>query len=183
MPGPCGRASSNLTVAGAAQARSALTRRSSASRLTVIARMRSRAPTRRFYAGFAKRVSMVELDTLAESDRLVRRPGFAAPVGVAREALTLVAVHRCAVGPGPAAELGAPIVGVGLLQLLLGVHDERAVLGDGLADRLALQHQKLAGCRAVDELDVGVGAQLDCGGLVDRLPADRDARALEKVEL
>ena len=45
--------------------------------------------------------------------------------------------------PGPAAEAGALVVGERLLDLGLGVHHERPVLDDGLADRAPLQHQHL----------------------------------------
>ena len=65
------------------------------------------------------------------------------PARVLSQPSRVTAVHRCRVGPRPAAELGALVVGNGLTDLGLGVHDERAMLGDRLGDRFALQQQIL----------------------------------------
>src|SRR6202012_5687759 len=64
-----------------------------------------------------------------------------APIRMAREALGICAVHRRFSGPGPAAEPGTAVIVEGLAQFLFGVHHERAVLRDRLADRATLQHQ------------------------------------------
>ena len=70
------------------------------------------------------------------------------------------------IGPGPAAEAGGAIVGESLVDLLLGVHNKRAVLGDRLADRYPLQKQEFAGARAVAQfgIDAGVERQSALGG-------------------
>ena len=84
-------------------------------------------------------------------------------------------MHRRVVGPGPAAEGGAAVVGKGLLQLLLRVHHEGAVLRHRLADRAALQQQEFAGLGPVDQLDGLQRRQLDGGMVFDRLPVDGHA--------
>ena len=45
--------------------------------------------------------------------------------------------------PGPAAEAGSLVVLEGLLDFGTGIHDERTVLTDRLADRFPLQQQEL----------------------------------------
>ena len=60
-----------------------------------------------------------------------------------------------------AAKPGAPVIGYGLRNLVLGVHDKRAVLRRRLGDGLALQQQKLGDFIAVvDQRDFLAGAQI-----------------------
>ena len=93
-------------------------------------------------------------------------------------------MHRCFVGPRPAAELRALVVLHCLGNLGLGVHHERAVLRHGLVDRLALQQQKLCHLTAIiDKRGVGARLQLDRGVAAHRLTGYRHQRALEKVQL
>src|SRR3990167_5186262 len=66
-------------------------------------------------------------------------------------------VHRVIGAPGPAAKLGAAVVGKGLVNLLLGVHHKRTVLRHRLANRAGLQHQQFTLGIAVDETAVMVG--------------------------
>ena len=60
--------------------------------------------------------------------------------------------------PRPSTEAGFVVVGVGLLDVGLGRHDERPVLHDGFTDRASLQDQHLGGVAVV-----GVAA---AGGVV-----------------
>ncbi len=92
------------------------------------------------------------------------------------------AVHRRVVGPRPAAEAGALVVGERLLQLGAAVHHERPVLRDRLADRTALQQQQLARLVAVDDRDVAIGDELERGVRRDRLAVDRHRPAREEVQ-
>ncbi len=48
-------------------------------------------------------------------------------------------VHRAAVGPRPAAKLGALVVKHGLADLSLRIHHKGAILRYGFIDRFALQ--------------------------------------------
>ena len=65
------------------------------------------------------------------------------PSGWSREAALVGRVHRAVVGPGPTTEPGALVVEERLAQPGLVVHHERALLGDRLADRSALEDQCL----------------------------------------
>ena len=65
------------------------------------------------------------------------------PARVLSQPSRVTAVSRRGVCKRPAAELGALAVGDGLTNLGLGVHDERAILGNGLGDWFALQQQEL----------------------------------------
>src|SRR5258706_7144678 len=64
---------------------------------------------------------------------VVFRP-LLAPARVRRKPRRVAPMHRCIIGPGPAAELRALVVGHGLRNLGLRVHRERAVLRHRLAD-------------------------------------------------
>jgi hypothetical protein len=88
-------------------------------------------------------------------------------VGVTGETVGGRAVGGVGSVPRPTTELGAPVVGEGLGDLGVGVHDERALLGDRLADRASLHDE---------ELDVAVGGDREllrridhrAGGSADR---------------
>ena len=85
-----------------------------------------------------------ELTPTAPWRQALRHVGlFDAAVGVVGEAALVGGVHGTVDGPRPAAEAGALVVDERLAQLGLVVHHERALLGDRLADRPALQHQAL----------------------------------------
>jgi hypothetical protein len=68
---------------------------------------------------------------------------FLPAVWVARKPCRVSPMHRRAHWPGPAAKLGTSVVLHRLHDLSLGVHHEWPVLDHRLADRLALQQQKL----------------------------------------
>jgi hypothetical protein len=54
--------------------------------------------------------------------------------------------------PGPAPETRSLVVYVRLLDLLLGIHDEWAILDDRLVYRFTLQHQQVRGIARVEQL-------------------------------
>src|SRR4051812_24252150 len=68
---------------------------------------------------------------------------FHATVRVLREATLLPRMYGRVVREWPAPELRALVVAERLLQLGAGVHDERPILGNRLADRTSLQKQDL----------------------------------------
>src|SRR5688572_18801119 len=71
------------------------------------------------------------------------------PVAVFGEAARVPRVHGVVFWPGPAAEAGGAVVEHRLLELGARVHHERAVMGDGLTDRFALEHEDFGVGRAV----------------------------------
>ena len=91
------------------------------------------------------------------------------PVGVLRETALVEGVHRIVARPGPASELRAPVVVDGCLNLGAAVHHEGAVLHDGLADRMTLEHQHFSVCVAGCELDFDVALDDDGGVRVERV--------------
>ena len=94
-----------------------------------------------------------------------------------------LAVDRCRVLPGPAAKFGASVVGKGLVNFGLRVHDEWAVLRNGFGDGGALQHQKFCHLRAVNQRDVHRGVQLQGRVFGDGLAVHREGAAFEKIQL
>ena len=91
-------------------------------------------------------------------------------------------MRRIVDGPGPPAELRPPVVGERLLDLRFGVHHERPVLRDGLADRPGLQHQTLDGFVTGYERDRDVGLQQHPGRVVDVVAGDAQAVSFEDVQ-
>jgi hypothetical protein len=87
-------------------------------------------------------------------------PLFAA-VDVDGEAAFAAGMDRGCFVPGPAAEAGFLEVEHGLADLAGVVHDERALLSDGLADGFALKHQDFRGSRAVHKFDWRGGVDFD----------------------
>ena len=65
-----------------------------------------------------------------------------------RETPGLVAMDWVRTRPGPTAELSPPIILESLRDLFSRVHDERAVLNDGLTDGATLEDEELHGLRA-----------------------------------
>ena len=63
-------------------------------------------------------------------------------------------MYRVAALPRPAAKFGAPVIGKGLVNFFLGVHDERAVLRYRFAYGAGLQHQQFAYLIAVGQYQV-----------------------------
>ena len=90
-------------------------------------------------------------------------------------------MHGIVGGPRPPAEPGRAVVGERLLDAGLVVHHERAVLRDGLADRAALQHERLGAAGPAGERDLGVDAQDRAGGRFELLLVDAH-RSLEHVQ-
>src|SRR5690606_5112361 len=85
-----------------------------------------------------------------------RRRFLTGAVGANGETAGIVAVHRVRLRPRPAPELRRLVVLERLLDLVLGVHDERAVAGLRLGDRAALEEEHL-GVADPLELEVAVG--------------------------
>ena len=83
-----------------------------------------------------------------------------------------------AVGPGPAAELRALVVGDRRPDLGLGIHDERAVLKHGFTDWPALQKQEFSLKFTIDQFHSVRSAQLDGAGRIHCLSAPGGATAL-----
>ncbi|MNT02972.1 hypothetical protein D3C72_1374880 [compost metagenome] len=103
-------------------------------------------------------------------------------VGEAREAAGVARVHGALGIPGPAAEAGRLVIGEGLHDVVAGVADEGAVLGDGLGDRAALQHQHAVGGGPGDEGQIHVRAHLGAGVVGDGRARDPQPGAFEEVE-
>ena len=82
----------------------------------------------------------------------------AAAVRMQGEAALAARMHRIRAWPGPTAELSALVVVDGLLNLLPGVHDKRAVGCDGFADGAAAQQQEFGWLLAILDHD-GTGRQ------------------------
>lgn len=86
----------------------------------------------------------------------------------------VAAMGRCRVCRRPAAELGALVVGDGLANLGLGVHDERAVLRDWLSYRFALQQQKFGFFSSIDQFNSYIALQLNRAVAAHTLPINSD---------
>ena len=91
-------------------------------------------------------------------------------------------MHRCIVRPRPAAKFCSAVVGKGLVDFGFGVHHKRAVLRHRLGNRFALQHQKFADLRAIDQFDIDAGVQLDGSVAGHGLPAHRHLLTLEEIK-
>lgn len=69
--------------------------------------------------------------------------GFQRAVGSERKPFSISGVHWAVACEGPTAKLGPLVVSHGLLDFRLGVHDERAVLGNGFAEWATLKEQAI----------------------------------------
>src|SRR5471032_2686683 len=103
------------------------------------------------------------------------------PAGVSGEPPRFCAMHRTVDLPRPTTEACASVVAECLLDLGLGVHDERSVLGDGLADRTTLQHQAFDRCVAGAHLDIGIATNHRAGRSTELMIADRQCVTLEEI--
>ena len=112
---------------------------------------------------------------------------FEVAVDMFGEAARVAPVDRVVARPGPTAEARALVIREGLLDLGAAVHDERALRGDGLADRAPLQHQQLARVLAGFDFDFDVRAHDGGGVLGERAIVDfgcwsrRRSRACESL--
>src|SRR5262245_34835361 len=118
----------------------------------------------------------------AASKMFVLRRALDVAVGAAGEAPLFALVHGVGARPRPAAEPGALEVDDRLPDLLARAHHEGSVVDDRLADRLALQQQRLGLLRAAGQLGVQFGAQLDAVVPRDGVAVDVQAGAAEEVQ-
>ena len=101
---------------------------------------------------------------------IARKPLHAA-IGMSREPPFSAVVNRIVCRPGPASESRALIVLDRALDLGAVVHDERAVLSDGLSDGPTLEKQYFAFVAGF-ELDRDVAANRGRGTNVDAMICD-----------
>lgn len=111
--------------------------------------------------------------TVARFDPSVRMPCESSAISL---------MYGSLVRPGPSAELSAVVVGIRLPQLLIAVHDERAMLCHRFTDRTTLKHEQFAGGGAIDELYGLYRIDFDGGLRRDGFTADNQRISLEKVE-
>ena len=92
-------------------------------------------------------------------------------------------MDRVARTPGPVAKLGAAVVGKGLVNFGLGVHDKGAVLRHRLANGAALQEQEFGLLVCVLQFNGGVARHFNRMARHHLLPGDGERCATEKIQL
>ena len=103
-------------------------------------------------------------------------------IRVAREASVFGAVYGVITIPRPPTKAGLLIVADGLAKLVPRIHDEGPVMGDRLADRLALEQEELGALLAGLQSYSALGLEADLMTDGDLYAFDSDGRSREKIE-